>query len=595
MGAIFESRDIIHTHSYNKTISLTTKKLKSKLYTMKRNLDKILPRQNYFISSKTVSTNFTKFQDLFTKTTEDVNQYFNSFLNKTQTNREPPNKEPAENKEKREQIKQERFFQRVQLSKYTHEIVDRLKVSHEKILNIDRNSRSTDSSFSDQHYSEDDVNSIEYTVNQLKVIAQLFTQQPESVLMAIRFNFHILLPKLEKQLSRLIPESKFCETTTTIAGTDLSVQYKRACSVCHVLMGHAHPPNGKAGIRILTLDSGGSKGVVTLEVLKKLEESSGGRPIHELFDYISGTSTGAILAFLVGVQKRPLCEVEKLYTEMSVDIWGTTNLLEGGSRLLRSHAYYDSEKWDGILQDLCGDMTLLESGIDRDCPRFACISTLVNRSRSKPYLWRNYNLLGYNNLEKLQHPGTANAEYWKAIRASTAAPGFFKEVRVNVKGIRIANTEWDIHQDGGLIANNPAAVAIGECKALWPGHKIQSVVSIGTGRFEPVFGEIKETSIQNKLSVIVNSATNTHNVHSMMYETLPSGVYFRFDPYLSEAASINVWQTDKIESLKTDARKYCRKNESKFIECTGKLDKMTNLEKKWNGGGRVLTWPSKSS
>jgi hypothetical protein len=281
---------------------------------MKRNLDKILPRQKYFnsSSSKTVSTNFTKVQELFTKTTGDFNHYLNSFLNKTQNNVEPPKDQP-ENKEKREQIKQERFFQRVQLSKYTHEIVNRLKVSHEKILNIDRkiNSRSSDSSFSDQHYSEDDVNSIEYTVNQLKTIAQLFTQQPESVLMAIRFNFHILLPKLEKQLSRLIPESKFCETTTTIAGTDLSVQYKRACSVCHVLMGHAHPPNGKTGIRILTLDGGGSKGVVTLEVLKKLEESSGGRPIHELFDYISGTSTGAILAFLVGVQKRPLCEVEK--------------------------------------------------------------------------------------------------------------------------------------------------------------------------------------------------------------------------------------------------------------------------------------------
>merc|ERR1719238_1513115 len=187
---------------------------------MKRNLDKILPRQNYsFISSKTVSTNFTKVQELFTKTTGDMNQYLNSFLNKTQSNLEPPNKEQPENKEKREQIKQERFFQRVQLSKYTHEIVNRLKVSHEKILNIDRKmNSSSDSSFSDQHYSEDDVNSIEYTVNQLKTIAQLFTQQPESVLMAIRFNFHILLPKLEKQLSRLIPESKFCETTTTIAG-----------------------------------------------------------------------------------------------------------------------------------------------------------------------------------------------------------------------------------------------------------------------------------------------------------------------------------------------------------------------------------------
>ena len=142
------------------------------------------------------------------------------------------------------------------------------------------------------------------------------------------------------------------------------------------------------------------------------------------------------------------------------------------------------------------------------------------------------------------------------------------------------------YQDGGLIANNPAAVAIGECKALWPQHKIQSVVSIGTGRFEPVFGEIKETSIANKLDVIINSATNTHNVHSMMYETLENGVYFRFDPYLSESAAINVWQTDKIESLKLDARRYCYKNDDKFKECVGRLNKMSSLEKKWNGIGK---------
>ena len=50
-----------------------------------------------------------------------------------------------------------------------------------------------------------------------------------------------------------------------------------------------------AGSRILFLDGGGMKGLVQIEILSQLEEQTG-RRITELFDWIVGASTGAIIA-----------------------------------------------------------------------------------------------------------------------------------------------------------------------------------------------------------------------------------------------------------------------------------------------------------
>jgi len=52
--------------------------------------------------------------------------------------------------------------------------------------------------------------------------------------------------------------------------------------------------------RILALDGGGAKGFYTLGVLREIEAMLGA-PLHEKFDLIFGTSTGAIIAALLGL------------------------------------------------------------------------------------------------------------------------------------------------------------------------------------------------------------------------------------------------------------------------------------------------------
>ena len=49
---------------------------------------------------------------------------------------------------------------------------------------------------------------------------------------------------------------------------------------------------------MLCLDGGGIKGLVLIQLLIALEREAG-RPTRELFDWVSGTSTGGILALAI--------------------------------------------------------------------------------------------------------------------------------------------------------------------------------------------------------------------------------------------------------------------------------------------------------
>lgn len=110
------------------------------------------------------------------------------------------------------------------------------------------------------------------------------------------------------------------------------------------------------------------------------------------------------------------------------------------------------------------------------------------------------------------------------LRASAAAPIYFEEY---------VSPDNERFQDGGLISNNPTAVAIHEARKLWPDRPIECVVSLGTGT-HPILPQKKQAFLPGLLLILgkatTNSATIDNAIRDLLEVTGSNINYFRFNP-----------------------------------------------------------------
>ncbi|XP_072718124.1 calcium-independent phospholipase A2-gamma isoform X2 [Ciconia boyciana] len=316
------------------------------------------------------------------------------------------------------------------------------------------------------------------------------------------------------------------------------------------IIGYTDPVKGW-GIRVLAIDGGGTRGLVALQTLRKLEELTG-KPVHQLFDYICGVSTGAILAFMLGLFHIPLDDCEELYRKLGSDVF-KQNVIVGTVKMGWSHAFYDSDIWEKMLKEKMGSNLMIETARNSKCPKVAAVSTIVNRGTPlKAFVFRNYNHFPG---VKSHYIGGCQYKLWQAIRASSAAPGYFQEYVLGN----------DLHQDGGLLLNNPSALAVHECKCLWPNVPLQCLISLGTGRYESEGRtNVTYTSLKAKLTNVISSATDTEEVHTMLDALLPPDTYFRFNPLMNEDIPLDESRKEKLNQLQTDGIRYLERNEEKL-------------------------------
>jgi predicted acylesterase/phospholipase RssA len=208
--------------------------------------------------------------------------------------------------------------------------------------------------------------------------------------------------------------------------------------------------------RVLSLDGGGAKGFYTLGALKEIEALSGCY-LKDKFDLIYGTSTGSIIAALLGLGKS-VDEIEALYRKHVVSVmrhWLTADRTAALETLAAE-----------VFKDLKFDAFQTDIGI---------VGTRWTEER--PIIFktnRNQAFLGKATFE----PGFG-CTISDAVVASCSAYPFFKKKFVTTgRGERIEV------RDGGFIANNPTLYAIVDAtESLGYARRDVRVVSVGVGEY----------------------------------------------------------------------------------------------------------------
>ena len=232
--------------------------------------------------------------------------------------------------------------------------------------------------------------------------------------------------------------------------------------------------------KLLALDGGGIRGVLTLQILAEIERQladATGRGddfrLCDFFDYIAGTSTGAIIAagLARGMSVR---ELLGFYTELGPMIFQRAGIIK------RFWNLYKSDPLAAKLQEVFGKETDLGS----DSLRCLLLVVTRNATTDSPWPVSNHPFARYN--LRTRRDCNLQIPLWQLVRASTAAPVFFPpEVLEWEKG----NPEKAfVFVDGGVTPyNNPAFLlyrmaTLPEYRLQWAtGEREMMVVSVGTG------------------------------------------------------------------------------------------------------------------
>jgi patatin-like phospholipase/acyl hydrolase len=259
--------------------------------------------------------------------------------------------------------------------------------------------------------------------------------------------------------------------------------------------------------KILCLDGGGIRGVISARILQEVEQQLQ-KPLNQYFDLIAGTSTGSILAAGLAMGRK---------SEELVNIY-----LEDGLKIFPYQSRYSYKRLPGLLKYKFSTLKDAVQGIYKDAsttkslrisqlrqqqllslfkqtPKFfhdgliEVLKTQIGDIKIKDIKDTKLLILAYDTFyrnttfftshHEEAHRWYDDMELWKICVSSSSAPTFFPPYEFRWKDSETGD-EWRFpHVDGGVSVNNPSLAALIHAIGA-ENQKLEdiAILSVGTGR-----------------------------------------------------------------------------------------------------------------
>ncbi len=313
---------------------------------------------------------------------------------------------------------------------------------------------------------------------------------------------------------------------------------------------------------LIALDGGGVRGLCEIFMLSELERVCG-LPVFKLFDCAAGTSTGALLAAGILVQRRRLFDSDPLSASKDVERASAHSMYRSlvaqifdpnHCSAIPAPSHYVGDALYEVCRREFGTATLFEMTCTEEqrarisLPRIVVVATLADETELKAHAFSSFAPLVGDGIQGPPLPA------WEALAASASAPAFLPLFRAS---------NGSHYADGGLLANDPTLVGFSSMLSQFgiTAAGVGAVVSFGTGacveerhlRHNAASNLFATWHLVRLLKNSIANSTLTANIANTMMRELHVP-YVRFNPTLHEDIPLDTSDPITLDRLEQHMR-----------------------------------------